>query len=357
MACLSLLSTPAHAAGTKIDSRVRFDGQTIHVYGTLIDAEGYAIDKGSVSVSLGGQTMGTARPNTQGIFDLRFPAPPGLSGNQTIAVSFSGHGNNPAATASATLSLSSPGTSAAQTGQPPAASSADSDAQGPPSTAPSSPPTTQLIAKVDLPEPSNGSFVTINGELVSPSGDPVADAGILLFSPAGEVEEGYAVTAANGTFTTHYEVPVEAEGDHQLTLKFEGGGGVPAAETPVVLKVQRQEIATTSPSPDETPSPTTTPTPDSTASATPAAPDNNNTEDPSTVADDGGVGRMVAWFAGGLIAVGGVTAVVAAVVAARVRRDRAADTARTESTLLSEDGLLSDDEDPPAPAVPRRAAP
>lgn len=359
VACLSLLSTPAHAAETKIDARVHFDGQTVNVYGALIDDEGYAIDKGSVSVSLGGQTVATARPTKRGLFDMRFSVPPGMSGSQDLTVRFSGHGRDPAATASTTLTLSSSGRSVVQTGRPPAASSVDGAAQEPPSTAPSPPPTTQLSAKADLPEPSNGSFVTINGKLVSPAGDPVSDAGILLFSPAGEVEEGYVVTAANGTFTTHYEIPVDAKGDHQITLKFEGGGGVPAAETSVVLKVQHKEIAkaspTPSPTPSEPPSPTATPSPDNTASATPAAPEGDDTKGTSAIADGGGMGRMLAWFAGGLVAVGGVTAVVAAVVASRVRRDSAAGAAQPESALLSEDGLFSDDEDVPPSPAPRRA--
>ncbi len=360
VACLSLVSTPAHAAETKIDARVHFDGQTVNVYGVLIDDEGYAVNKGSVSASLGGRNMATTRPTKQGTFDMRFPVPPGMSGSQDLIVRFSGHGRDPAATASITLSVPSLDTRAAQADQPPAASSADSDAQASPSATTSPPPTTHLSAKADLPEPSNGSFVTISGKLVSPAGDPVSDAGILLFSPDGEVEEGYVVTAANGTFTTHYEIPVETKGDHQLTLKFEGGGGVPAAETPVVLKVQHKEISKASPSPSptpsETPSPTATPSPDNTASATPVAPESDDTKGTSTVADGGGMGRMLAWFAGGLIAVGGVTAVVAAVVASRVRRDSLAGAERAESALLSEDGLFSDDEDTLPPPTPRRAA-
>ncbi|WP_297749822.1 carboxypeptidase-like regulatory domain-containing protein [uncultured Tessaracoccus sp.] len=356
MACLSLLSTPAHAAETKIDARVHFDGQTVNVYGVLIDDEGYAVNKGSVSASLGGRNMATSHPTRQGTFDMRFPVPPGMSGSQDLIVRFSGHGKDPAATASITLTVPSSDTRAAQADQPHAASPADSDSQEAPSATPSPPPTTQLSAKADLPEPSNGSFVTISGKLVSPAGDPVSDAGILLFSPAGEVEEGYAVTAANGTFTTHYEIPVEAKGDHQLTLKFEGGGGIPAAETPVVLKVQHKEIAKTSPTPSEPPSPTATPSPDNTASATPAAPASDDAKGTSASSDGGGMGRMLAWFAGGLVAVGGVAAVAAAVVASRVRRDSSAGAAQPESALLSEDGLFSDDEDaPPAPA-PRRAA-
>lgn len=360
MACLSLVSTPAHAAETKIDARVHFDGQMVNVYGVLIDDEGYAINKGSVSASLAGRSMATTRPTRQGTFDMRFPVPPGMSGSQDLIVRFSGHGRDPAATASITLSVPSSHTRAAQAGQPPAASSADSDAHASPSATPSPPPTTQLSAKTDLPEPSNGSFVTISGKLVSPAGDPVSDAGILLFSPAGEVEEGYVVTAANGTFTTHYEIPVDAKGDHHLTLKFEGGGGVPAAETPVMLKVQHKEIAKASPSPSpmpsDTPSPTATPSPDNTASATPAPADDTSADAVAASSDGGGMGRMLAWFAGGLIAVGGVTAVVAAVVASRVRRDSVAGTARAEAALLSEDGLFSDDEDTPPSPAPRRAA-
>lgn len=362
MACLSLVSTPAHAAETKIDARVHFDGQMVNVYGVLIDDKGYAVNKGSVSASLGGQNVATTRPTKQGTFDMRFPVPPGLSGSQDLIVRFSGHGRDPAATASTTLTLSSPDTRAAQADQPPAASSADSDAQASSSATPSPPPTTQLSAKTDLPEPSNGSFVTISGKLVSPAGDPVSDAGILLFSPDGEVEEGYVVTAANGTFTTHYEIPVETKGDHQLTLKFEGGGGVPAAETPVVLKVQHKEISKASPSPSPTPSPseaaspTETPTPERSESATPAPADDTSADAMAASSDGGGMGRMLAWFAGGLIAVGGVTAVVAAVVASRVRRDSVAGTARAEAALLSEDGLFSDDEDTPPSPSPRRAA-
>ena len=362
MACLSLVSTPAHAAETKIDARVHFDGQTVNVYGVLIDDEGYAVNKGSVSASLGGRNVATTRPTRQGTFDMRFPVPPGMNGSQDLIVRFSGHGRDPAATASTTLMLSSSGASAVQSGQPPAASLADSDAQVSPSTTPSPPPTTQLSAKTDLPEPSNGSFVTISGKLVSPAGDPVSDAGILLFSPAGEVEEGYVVTAANGTFTTYYEIPVEAKGEHQLTLKFEGGGGVPAAETPVVLKVQHKEISKASPSPTPSPSdatsPTETPTPEPTESATPAATQEKDTSADAVAAssDGGGMGRMLAWFASGLIAVGGVTAVVAAAVASRVRRDSAAGAERAESALLSEYGLFSDDEDTLPPPTPRRAA-
>lgn len=355
VACLSLVSTPAHAAETKIDARVHFDGQTVNVYGVLIDDEGYAVNQGSVSVSLGGRDMATTRPTRQGTFDLRFPVPPGMSGSQDLIVRFSGHGRDPAATASITLSMPSSDTRAAHAGQPPAASSVNSDAQESPSATPSPPPATQLSAKTDIPEPSNGSFVTISGKLVSPAGDPVSDAGILLFSPAGEVEEGYVVTAANGTFTTHYEIPVDAKGDHKLTLKFEGGGGVPAAETPVVLKVQHTEISKASPSPSPTPSgaasPTATPTPEHTESATPAPADDTS----AASSDGGGMGHMLAWFAGGLIAVGGVTAVVAAVVASRVRRDSVAGTARTEAALLSEDGLFSGDEDTPSSPAPRRA--
>lgn len=350
---------PAHAAETKIDARVSFDGRTVNVYGVLIDAEGYAVNKGSVSASLGGRNMATTRPTWQGTFDMRFQVPTGMSGNQPLIVRFSGHGRDPAAMASTTLALSSAGASAIQANRPPDASSVESDPQESASTPPP-PPTTQLSAKSDLPEPANGSFVTLTGKLLSPAGDPVADAGILLFSPDGEVEEGYAVTAPNGTFTTHYEVPVDAKGDHQLTLKFEGGGGVPAAEAPVVLKVQHKEIAKTSPtpspSPSEAPSPTETPTTDNTPPATPAATEDTNAGAVSATSDGGSMNRILAWFAGGLIAVGGVTAVVAAVVAARVRRDSTVGAAETESALLSDDGFFSHDEDEPAPTAPRRAA-
>lgn len=366
MACVSLLSLPAHAAETKIDARVSFDGRMVNVYGVLIDTEGYAVNGGSVSASLGGRSVASTSPSEQGTFDMRFHVPPGMSGSQPLVVQFSGNGRDSAATASTTLALASAGASAIQADQPPvradqppAASSAESDAQESASTPPP-PPTTQLSAKSDHPEPVNGSFVTITGKLASPAGDPVADAGILLFSPDGEVEEGYAVTAPNGTFTTHYEVPIDAKGDHQLTLKFEGGGGVPAAETPVVLKVQHRAVATeapsTSPTPSAAPSPTPAPAPAHTESAAPVAPRSDEAKSASATSDGGGVGSMLAWFAGGLIAVGGVTAAVAVVVASRVRRDSSGGTAYAEAALLSGGGFFSHDEDEPKPTTPRRAA-
>ena len=350
--CLALLGTPAHATGTHIDAKVSFSGANVRLYGTLKDDSGRPIKHGSVSATLGSQPVASAHPGSDGGFEINFPVPGGMQGNQKLVLRYSGHGRNPAATASATLALD-PATSLSNPQQPPSPTPETASAPPPP-------PSTQLTVKPDLNEPTNGDFITITGKLVAPDGRPVTDAGILLFDPAGEVEEGYVVTDSNGAFTTHYELPLDVTGDYQLTLKFEGAAGIPAADAPVTLKVQHKEVNSASPTPSasESAEPAESATPEATASdPTPSAIAESEHIGDTPANPDRGFGDIMGWFVGGIAAVGGVSVVLAIVVFTRVRIHRTKGKEREHAPLLDEGGSFFDDEhDAPPPPAPRRAA-
>lgn len=334
VACMSLFAPLAHAAGARIDAEVSLEGAQVHVTGVLSDAGGHPIGQATLTASLGGHNLAEGQSQNDGTFSIAFSAPDSLRGSQLLVVSFDGRGKYSAARASTTLNI--------DPAQPPATSSAPAA------------PTTSLTATADLPEPSNGSFVTISGKLVSPQGEPITNAGILLFSPTGEVEEGYAITNDAGAFTTHYEVPVDAEGDHQLTVRFDGADNFPGAETQVVLKVQHQDVASKSPTP--TAEPSSEPqaseshsddhTFDGAASASPIA------EGQEAANQQGSrPGGVMMWFIGGLVIVGGLSALLAVVLLTNIRQRRPA--------VEHASGLDFFDDDPPdapPPAAPRRAA-
>lgn len=320
LACLALFAGRASAGQSQLEIRVELTrDMVVTVAGALSDEQGRAIKQVPVTAFLDDRAVAEESTRGNGQFVMEFAVPADMrSGNRQLRVRFAGDGPDSPAQASVTLALGSGATSgnpapAPAPGQAPQPSAAPAQPSAqPPAPAPSPKPAapTTLTAEADDTSPRNGSVVTLTGLLLTGTGQPLVGAGIDVLDPSGEVPDSFTITGADGRFTTYYAVPSAQKTPVDLTVRFPGAEGYPAAKATVKLAVRVLETA--SPTPSAEPSPEPSPIASEVATAESIVTEVSSA--PTVEADIEQPSLLTGWVVGAVFVVGATVTIIASVV-------------------------------------------
>lgn len=324
VAFFALQGAFAHAAPSSINAQIAENGASITVRGTLT-SEGSGIGGARLVASIGSRTIAETTTAGDGSFTLSFVRPADLPvGQHQLLVSFHGTGAAEATSAAATLNV----TQAQAAIPPPAAGAPQLKLHGP-------------------QKAQSGDAIDLTGSLTDAGGRGIANAGISVSDATGEVKDSYAVTGADGSFRTFYQIPEDhPKGDLTVTARFNGGSGIAPAAAQVKIPVSVADVV----SPDDTSSEEPLPEPTATPTSAEPSPSPEPTKSAAPVSASQGTGMWTPFLLA-LIGVGGVAVIAFAVIAFRGRfqQPAAADEVAAPLELLDE---LSAPEEPAAQAPP-----
>lgn len=220
--------------------------RVVTVTGQLSTQAGQPVWKAWVAVRLDDQDVARAQTGRDGTWKTRFTLPRNIAvGDHDLLAVFNGAEAVGSATAQAIIRVS---------GQP----------------------ATTLTASPSTTKAGPGDLITITGRLTLTDSTPVEGAEITASGSFSHTADSTTPTAADGTFTTYLQVPLDAtSGTVKVTVAFGGDSRFKGSRATFTVAVEAPTPTPTpsatpsdspTPEPSETPEPGSTPTP----SASPA---------------------------------------------------------------------------------------